>query len=555
MSVFATIYGMNIECTGRLYDAAKIRRFAGKVYDRIARAAWIMIYAFIAVSLLFEALAYLRGRYLDYYLLFILALLFFVQKFARARYQKSVDLLARRLIGDSSEATIAITDGFYEFRCGENVMRVGWRNLGTYYLFLDGGLAVLERKMPTLLLPSLASLGANEEEVKAALEKAGLKDYRHCRSYWWLYMLLVAFMGGAVAQFDLMHTRAKMSAPADVGCDEEDDEDEDSFCDDCAENGKGKHFSLGDIDFDSRRISIDYELAETRSSTNKDQISYQDFANIIAVLREQRTPKNVSMILSIADVNATECPLETLATLTNSQLSVNLVLYDCTNLTDVAILGRVPMTKLSLCRCPVGEIRGLEQCPLEALEIYSCPVKSIENICPLPRLRKMCVSDTPMAQPTKEALGARCKGLDYLRFAPQRENEPPKFVVVSMFSETDRFQEAIAAADRVVIRDGGFGCCTKPERDPVLLVLTDPKEIAELRGIFKFNDRGSNSECMCCGHPGIDWWKGDELLARTAVQHLTALRWKRFHGDAEFTPEASDALTAWFSARNIKAAK
>ena len=183
VSVFATIYGMNIECTGRLYDAAKIRRFAGKVYDRIARAAWIMIYAFIAVSLLFEALAYLRGRYLDYYLLFILALLFFVQKFARARYQKSVDLLTRRLIGDSSEATIAITDGFYEFRCGENVMRVGWRNLGTYYLFLDGGLAVLERKMPTLLLPSLASLGADAEEVKAALEKAGLKDYRHCRSY------------------------------------------------------------------------------------------------------------------------------------------------------------------------------------------------------------------------------------------------------------------------------------------------------------------------------------------------------------------------------------
>ena len=87
------------------------------------------------------------------------------------------------------------------------------------------------------------------------------------------------------------------------------------------------------------------------------------------------------------------------------------------------------------------------------------------------------------------------------------------------------------------------------------LALTDPKEIAELRGIFKFKDRGSNSECMCCGHPGIDWWKGDELLARTAVQHLTALRWKRFNGDAELTPEASEALSAWFAARSIKAAK
>ena len=548
---------MNIEYTGRLYDAAKVRRFAGKVYDRVARSSRIMLSVFIVMGLAAEVLAYLRGGHLDLYLLFLLALIVFALKFNRARFQKSMDLVIRRFMGDSDEGTVAMTDTCYEFRSGDNVMRVVWRNLGSYYVFLDGGLAVLERNLPTLLLPSLVSLGASEEEVKSALEKAGLKDYRHCRSYWWVFVLLVALMGGVVAQFDLMQSRAKMPAPACVECDdeEEDEEDENPFADDDSGGGKDRQFSLGDIDFDSRRISIDYELAETRSSTNREQISYQDFANIIAVLREQRTPKNVSMMLSIADVNAPARPLETLATLTNSQLSVNLVLYDCTNLTDVAILGRVPMTKLSLCRCPVGEIRGLEQCPLEALEIYSCPVKSIENICPLPRLRKMCVSDTPMAQPTKEALGARWKGLDYLRFAPQFENEPTKFVVVSMFSETDRFQEAVAEADRVVIRDGGFGCCTKPERDPVLLVLTDTKEIAELRGIFKFKDRGSNSECMCCGHPGIDWWKGDELLARTAVQHLTALRWKGFHGDAELTPEASEALTAWFAARNIKAAK
>ena len=56
-------------------------------------------------------------------------------------------------------------------------------------------------------------------------------------------------------------------------------------------------------------------------------------------------------------------------------------------------------------------------------------------------------------------------------------------------------------------------------------------------------------------HSGKSAERYDKLLARTAVQHLTALRWKRFNGDAELTPEASDALTAWFSARNIKAAK
>ena len=380
---------MNIEYTGRLHEVEKIRRFAGKVYDRIARPSRIMLFAFIAAAGVVEVLSYLRRGHLDYYLVFLLALIFFCLKFNRARYQKSIDLVIRRLMGDSDEWSITMTDACYEFRSGDNVMRVGWRNLGSYYLFLDGGLAVLERKMPRLLLPSLSDLGANVEEVKSALEKAGLKDYRHCRSYWWVFVLLAALMGGVVAQFDLMQSRAKMPAPACVECDdeEEDEEDENPFADDDSGGGKDRQFSLGDIDFDSRRISIDYELAETRSPTNRDQISYQYFANIIAVLREQRKPKKIFMKLSIADVNASERPLETLATLTNSQLSVNLVLYDCTNLTDVAILGRVPMTKLSLCRCPVGEIRGLEQCPLEALEIYSCPVKSIENICPLPRLR------------------------------------------------------------------------------------------------------------------------------------------------------------------------
>ena len=558
---------MNIEYTGRLYDAAKLRRFAGKVYDRVARSSRIMLSVFIVMGLAAEVLAYLRGGHLDLYLLFLLALIVFALKFNRARFQKSMDLVIRRFMGDSDEGTVAMTDTCYEFRSGDNVMRVVWRNLGSYYVFLDGGLAVLERNLPTLLLPSLVSLGASEEEVKSALEKAGLKDYRHCRSYWWVFALLAALMGGVVAQFDLMQSRAKMPASVCVECDDEeaDEGEENPFADDDSGGGKSRQFSLGDIDFDSRRISIDYELAETRSSTNREQISYQDFANIIAVLREQRTPKNVSMILSIADVNAPARPLETLATLTNSQLSVELltnsqlsvelILHDCTNLTDVAMLERVPISWLYLSKCPVGEIRGLELCPLETLDIYSCPIKSIDDICPLPSLRKMRIADTLMAQPDKEALRARWKSLDYLQFAPRNENGSPEYNMVSLFSETERFQAAVAEADRVVIRDGGFGCCTKPERDPVLLELKDPKEIAELRGIFRFEDRGSNAECMCCGHPGIDWWKGDKLLARTAVQHLKALRWKRFHGDAELTSEAAEALTAWFSARGIKAAK
>ena len=92
---------MNIEYTGRLYDAAKVRRFAGKVYDRVARASRIMLSVFIVMGLAAEVMAYLRGGHLDLYLLFLLALIVFALKFNRARYQKSIDLVTRRFMGDS----------------------------------------------------------------------------------------------------------------------------------------------------------------------------------------------------------------------------------------------------------------------------------------------------------------------------------------------------------------------------------------------------------------------------------------------------------------------
>ena len=156
--------------------------------------------------------------------------------------------------------------------------------------------------------------------------------------------------------------------------------------------------------------------------------------------------------------------------------------------------------------------------------------------------------------PSKEELLSRWGTLDLFSFH-ESDSEDAKPVVIPLFSETERFQSAVAGADRVVIRDGGYGCCSKPEDDPVLLVLTDTQEISDFRALFKFEDKGENGSCMCCGHPGIDWWKGDVLVARTAVQHLQGLRWKGFYGDAELTSEARKTLDDWFSKHNVKARK
>ena len=548
---------MNIEFTGK-YDAVAAKRFAGKVYDRIARGMWAFGCVFFVVCAVVGVLQLVSGRGFSYCLLAIAVVLLWSIRLGRARYQKNIDILSRRYFSDSEEATVVMTDDCYECRCGTNQMRVAWRNLGAYYLFVDDGVVLLmDGKVTTLLVPCLEEKGVQAGELKDALERAGLKDYRKCRSCGWLVLFLAFVVGGFVVFSDL--ARIRPQNPQNASCidkedeDDDEDEDEDEWGDDFGSSGQ-KSFSLGDIDFDSRRIDVDYSLADVRSQTNKHQISYQDFANIVAVLREQKSQKTVSMLLSIDDVASPARPLDTLATLTNSHLSVDLVLNDCTNLMDVAMLGRVPLKELTLDNCSIREIRGLESSPIESLTVLGCPLSSLADICPLPRLKKMTLELKDQKVPTKEVLLSRWEKLDiFSYYEPGAEGPCP--VVIPLFSETERFQSAIAGADRVVIRDGGFGCCTKPERDPVLLVLTDPKEIADFNAPFKFEDTGAIYSCECCGYPGIDWWKRDVLIARTSVQHLRGLRWKGFYGDASLVPESRKLLGEWFAARNIKVCK
>jgi len=545
---------MNIEFTGK-YDAVATKRFAGKVFDRFVRRILIFCYVFLAACVALEALTFVRSGRFDFHFLFLVIPIILIQKFQRSRFQKAMDGISRRFMGDSEEVTLVMTDDSYECRCGANLMRVAWRNLGSHYLFIGDGVAMMEGKMPTLLIPCLEEKGVQADELKDALARAGLKDYRSLRSHGWFVLFLAFFVVGVVVFSNLARSRPQI--PQNASCvdeeDEDDDEDEDEWGDDFGSSGR-KSFSLGDIDFDSKRIDLTYSLSDVRSQTNKQQISYQDFANIVAVLREQKSRKAVSMLLSIDDVASPARPLDTLATLTNSHLSVDLVLNDCTNLMDVAMLGRVPLKELTLIRCPIREIRGLESCPIESLTVWDCPLSSLADICLLPRLKKMTLELKDKKVPTKEDLLSRWEELDLFSYY-EPDSASPYPVVIPLFSETERFQSAIAGADRVVIRDGGFGCCGKPERDPVLLVLADPKEIADFNAMFKFEDKGQNGSCMCCGHPGIDWWKGDVLVARTAVQHLQGLRWKGFYGDASLVPESRKLLGEWFAARNIKVCK
>ena len=113
------------------------------------------------------------------------------------------------------------------------------------------------------------------------------------------------------------------------------------------------------------------------------------------------------------------------------------------------------------------------------------------------------------------------------------------------------FHRRIAQADRIVIRDGGFNCCHSVKGQKALLEITDPEAVGDFNRHLEFKAHQPWNCCMCCGYPGIDWYRGRKRIALTSVQHGRAMRWDGFPGDAALTEPSSAWLVDWFLMHGI----
>ncbi len=105
------------------------------------------------------------------------------------------------------------------------------------------------------------------------------------------------------------------------------------------------------------------------------------------------------------------------------------------------------------------------------------------------------------------------------------------------------FQKLVAGTTKIVVRDGGDTCCVTPQKtlkQRVYFVIDDPGEISDLIGHVVFTPGAKQNDCLCCGHPGIDWYVGDRRVAITAVKHGYGLMKNSLI--STFTPESR----AWF---------
>ena len=105
------------------------------------------------------------------------------------------------------------------------------------------------------------------------------------------------------------------------------------------------------------------------------------------------------------------------------------------------------------------------------------------------------------------------------------------------------FRAAVCDADRIVIRDGGGLCHSKPDEEPSLFEITNKAEIASFNEMFKFS--GRTMPCCCCGYPGIDWWRDGQRIAVAGVHHRSKLRVTGIGGDLCFTVESGSRVQRW----------
>ena len=132
-------------------------------------------------------------------------------------------------------------------------------------------------------------------------------------------------------------------------------------------------------------------------------------------------------------------------------------------------------------------------------------------------------------------------------------NEPVRVTDSLLFeTETNRFATLIAAADRIVVRKGGYICHSKNvDEQPIAATITNAAEIAAFNRSIRFYRNYPGLADWCCGYPGIDWWAGDRRIVLSSVQHGRALRWKGFSGDIPFVKESSEKLRAWLKDHGI----
>ncbi len=80
---------------------------------------------------------------------------------------------------------------------------------------------------------------------------------------------------------------------------------------------------------------------------------------------------------------------------------------------DTEPLGSLPLVHIDFRSVPIRFLRGLEACPLEDVRINQCPVRDIDCLCAMPRLKFLDVCDTGIMLANRSELKKKFPNLEH----------------------------------------------------------------------------------------------------------------------------------------------
>lgn len=114
-------------------------------------------------------------------------------------------------------------------------------------------------------------------------------------------------------------------------------------------------------------------------------------------------------------------------------------------------------------------------------------------------------------------------------------------------------KQALSDCNRISVRSGGT-CHRSKKEEKILFAVTQKSDIKQLIESIKIDEARSGFQCMCCGNPTIEFYKGKSLLVMLGYHHGQSLRWSdgKWKGDALLTQESAEHLAKWLSDNGIK---
>jgi len=109
---------------------------------------------------------------------------------------------------------------------------------------------------------------------------------------------------------------------------------------------------------------------------------------------------------------------------------------------------------------------------------------------------------------------------------------------------------ALKDATRLRVRTKGT-CHRQIENEKTLFEISDKDAIAELVRHIEIKESGF--QCMCCGDPTMEFYRGSELVASVGLHHGQSIRWPEgnWPGDGMLTWKSRIYLFSWMDAHGV----